>query len=183
MASTPKEEEAEVATMLAAPTRSTRRQAPAPNQSTRTATDIVAASTDMMTAQPPAASRVRNLALAATTRSMPEAAEEALAATAPTASVEGTRAFKAAVIRTNRVHIKTRTPSISTGNSTARNVAEEEGPAQKVQDTGSLSSQDRATKDKDKGRVKAKARVVRARIISNQMARVEPMSNSNAKRN
>ena len=104
-ASTLKEEEAEVVTMLAAHTRSTIRRALPPTQSTRTVTHIVALSTDTMTVQAPVASRVANLALAVVTRSTPEAVEEALAATTmATASEEGPR--------TNREHIKTRSLKI-----------------------------------------------------------------------
>ena len=162
VASTLKEEEAEVATRLVAPTRSTTRWALPPTQSTTMATHIVVVSADTMTAQTAVASRVRNLAPAGITRSTPEAVEEALAATTrPLASEEDTRTLEAAVIRTNQEHIKTQTRNISPGNSTTRHVAEAGGPAQTVQATGLPSSQDRAIKDKDKGRVKARARAVR----------------------
>jgi len=163
VASTLKEEEAEEATVLVAPMRSTTRWALPLTQRTRRVTHIVELSADTTTAQAPVASRVRNLQLARITASTPEAAAEAQAATTtPKASEEGTKTLKAAVRRTNREHIKTRTLSISPGNSTARRVVEEGGPAQMVQDTGTPTSQDRATKDKDKGRVKAKARAARA---------------------
>jgi len=161
VASTLKEEEGEVATRLVAPTRSTTRWALPPTQSTTMATHIVAVSADTTTAQAAVASRVRNLAPAGITRSTPEAVEEALAATTRLASEEDTRTLEAAVIRTNQEHIKTQTRNISPGNSTTHHVAEAGGPAQTVQATGLPSSQDRAIKDKDKGRVKARARAVR----------------------